>query len=192
MDPVAVKESLVKDGCDAQRRNGLLPQVHDVDVFMQDIMRKLDRKKSDSKPHAPVRRDGKTKRERMQGEIERRARRAGYTFEGSWTLDKNVARPIAVGGATHQVVKEGRLKRLLRLRIRKLQAYPDWQRRFKCINPLALQGHVGKNPDEKAENQKLALELVRKIIRDSNVPFGPWWKARPPKLFSYKGQAKRA
>jgi hypothetical protein len=187
MSDIGAKDAMVADAAEAQRKKGLLPDVRAAEDYLSSIMQRLDRKQSEAKPR-PVRVDKSDRAEKKMAEAEKRARRAGFELMSGWEFDEK--RPLALGGSALEVKREGKLTKLLRARIRMLQGYPEWQDRFKRINPFALNGQAGKNPDERQQRQLEATELVRQIIRDSNVVFGDWWKPAPKKLWQ-SGQSKR-
>ncbi len=178
VDPHAVKDALLEGAVSEQRTKGIMPTPEVAESYFEGILNRLDR--VEKKPQV-----GKTetKENKVENEANRRAERAGFSIEGSWELEN---RPLAAGGDQLVVTKEAPLAKLLRHRIRLLRNRRDWRAKLERINPFALQGRLGE------EKQLHATELVRQIVKDSNVIFGDWWKAKPKKLWSYKGQTKRS
>jgi hypothetical protein len=180
--PSNVVEELVRDGVADQRKAGLIPRPNDVHKYVQNIVETMEKRDADNrlriKPKAPPPPPEKTRStEEMESEYQKRCRRAGIEpTQGSWTVTRASVKPektkLQLDSERTRLAKQR-----MRARLRLLRSKPDWAVRLKRINPLALQGQLGP------EKKKHAEFLVCEVIKASEVPFGPWWKAPPKKLW---------
>lgn len=181
---IEARELLEADVAEAQKRRGKLPTSADNARYMADVLRRLDRKKSEN-ALAPV--SGVSKKPgAREAEAKKRAARAGFELlPGSWSIDRPKPLAVAPGGAFQIVKNMPEWERRMRARLRLLRSKPDWADKLKRINPLALQGALG--PEKKRE----ATNAVIAVIDASNATFGHWMKTKAPPIYSYKGQGKR-
>ncbi len=177
-------DALVRDGADAQREQGFLPQPEKIRAFVQPIVERADRQAEERrlkvfpKREKPAQPRTERSSEAMETEFQKRLRRKGQEpipGTASWEIER---KPVVLKPETPQIVNRrmALAKRRMRQRLRLLRSKPEWAQRLMTINPLALQGHLGE------EKQKHATYLVQEIIKDSERVFGPWWKGQSKKL----------
>jgi hypothetical protein len=180
--PRNVVDAIVRDAVEPQRQAGILPRVNEARSYVQGIVEKMDRKTEErrhriiaaraaaSAPH-PTETSSTDALEREY--IKRLTRRGETPLPGKWTVTRKPADPVK---RDRRLI--GEAEKRLRHRLRLLRSKPDWAKRLKRINPLALQGHLG---DDKKRHAEM---LVREVIDDSARVFGPWWKGAPTKIWS--------
>lgn len=175
-----VKGPLLEGAATEQRKKGMLPTTVDNERYLVDVLNRMDRKKSDAKAtiKAPV------NSQKKPGAFEAEAKRRGYELAGNWRVT-NDPKPLAAGGSTVQLVKDTPIKKRLRMRIRAMQDHPEFRAKMKRINPLALQGQLGKDSQHRAKAE------WDRLLDLSNKKWGEWWKPPHRALFSHAGQVKR-
>jgi hypothetical protein len=174
---------VVRDAVEPQRERGILPKVNEVRGYVQGIVERMDRKQSEAKP-APTaaprpvepRRFASVEEadDHLQTEYKRRMSRRGLTpIDGKWTVTR---RPVAnvTGKRTVMDIGSERVAK----RIAQIRRDPEWRLRGERINPLALDGSLG------ADKQEKALEMWRQLIEDSNRKFGDWRKDKPARIWN--------
>ena len=182
--PLHAVDALVRDGADAQRAKGILPEPDKIRAYVQGIVERADRQAEERKLKVFPKRE-KIERPRierssdaMETEFQKRLKRKGQEAlpgSTSWTIER---KPTIIKPENPQIVNKRMAlgKRRMRQRLRLLRTKPEWAARLMRINPLALQGHLGE------DKQKHATLLVQEVIKDSERVFGPWWKPTPQKL----------
>lgn len=173
----AVKDALMEGAAEAQRKNGMIPTTVDNERYLVEVLRQSDRKSAEAKPQAPI------KPQKKPDRFEREAKKRGLAVDKNWSV--GAPRPLVAGGGILQVTKDGLLKRRLRQRYREMMADPAFVARIKRINPLAMQGCLGRGKQEAAASE------MRRIIAESDKKWGEWWKPKAAPLFSYAKQVKR-
>lgn len=151
-----LKNSLLKDAAECQRRNGLLPDTNADDVFWQEQLNELDRRKAEAKPRSKS--DHSERAEELVSQ-------SGATLLGADEARRELDRltPKRTGKTV-----EGQLacKRLAILR-----GVPEWRQKvWDAINRGARNAHVLK-----AKDMRLCIWLeVRKVLDESNKALGRW------------------
>ena len=121
----------------------------------------------------------------FQKELKIRCRRFGMPTPEGWTIDRGAKEKLIGGPATTQKLISEATRRMRR-RLQFLRTMPEWHLRFRQINPLALQGQLGKAKKREAEI------AVRKILAAADVKFGPWWKSAPARPLWFSSEGTRA
>lgn len=165
-----VKDQLLTDACDTQRRKGQIPTVADNERWLTEILDRLDRKRADQKPSqvsTPERRPGALDRE-----IKKRTKKLGRNLMDGWSLSR-------VDGVVlePQRVKNEAEKRL-RKRVRFLARHPEWRR---SVQSVAWQLRLCRDP----EATKKYIARFWRIMRKADKKFGSWKKPAPRKVFGY-------
>jgi hypothetical protein len=179
-EPHQARDWMVEDACDNQRAKGELPTPHENSKYLEGVLNRMDRKKSDSKPRTPLKSNKKPGA--FERELDRRAEQNGFEVKGDWEVTEKAAElPITAPAQQLSWADQCMLKRL-----QLLKSLPDWHVKFKRVNPRASMGFLG--PDKKRE----ADAMLWKIVHESVGVFGEWLQPKPtPKPISYAGQDKR-
>ena len=184
-DSREVRESLVKNACEAQREGGHKVTPRENEEFFSEILRKSDRKEAEAKPIYKTR-DKSEKQAKADFDKELRKRQVKHEVRTDSLGDYEVfkreipkEKPKKRTPFLKLPISKQRLayeKQLLRLRLAELKKKPEWNHRVKeCIGNL-----IGaKNKFEHAAAVGALYELVEK----SNLTFGDWRKLPAQKLY---------
>jgi hypothetical protein len=168
-EPTTVVDAIVRDACDAQRDNGLIPTPIDNRQFIQPIVERLDRKpKIVDSPQAAPRADASRR------EFERRGGKDFGSMQVRRTEGADIIAPAKARDHGAQIIAA---------RLRLLRSKPEWMARLKTINPLASNGVLGP------EKQKEAMQALWGIIEDSCRVFGRLG-AETPRPMYFTGAGK--
>lgn len=183
--PSHAVDAIVQDALAEQRASGVIPKTNEVRAYVQAIVEKMDRKESERRPAPSVETpsphphhtsifssDGNG--EQLEREYRKRlARRGEEPLPGTWRVEHKAPTPKT--SKARRIL--GKAEKLMRQRLKLLRSKPDWADKLKRINPLALQGQLGKTKNLEADAE------VRKVINASNIVFGHWAKEPGKRLF---------
>ncbi len=187
--PTNAVEAMVRDGAEEQRARGQLPTPNAIRNYILPIIEQGERKAESNrlriKPKPREQTSVMSARRSspsMERELKRRLAARGHEalpgMEGGWTETRE---PTDLRAPTRERLlsqKEALAKSRLRKRIRLLLSKPDWREKMMQVNPLALNGQLGFEKQQEAEN------YVRTVIRDSCRIFGEWMAEPKKKIWS--------
>lgn len=190
-DPREVKERLVADACEAQRKGGHKVTVRENEEIFGEILRESDRKEAEAKPIYKTR-DKSEEQAKADFDEELGKRQVKHELRTDGLGEYEVFRREIPREAPKKrtpflklPISKQRLeyeKRLLRLRLDQLKKKPEWSHRVKeCIGNLM----GARNKFEYAAAVGGLYDLVEK----SNLTFGDWRKLPAQKIY-FHGSGK--